>query len=86
MIEINNCTLFCVDCIQPELAAHALAKSCEQIKFKAVKFFSNIRPKNLHCYKSPSSKGYENLLLTVYNFFLKNLYVLKFYHIIYKVF
>jgi len=48
MIEVNNCTLFCVDCVQPELAAHALEKSCEKIKFKVVKFFSNVRPKNLH--------------------------------------
>ena len=37
MIEVNNCTLFSVDCVQPELAAHALKKSCEQIKFKTVK-------------------------------------------------
>jgi len=71
MIEINNCTLFCVDCIQPELAAHALSKSCEQIKFKAVKFFSNIRSKNLHkdfefveIQKLNSQDDYSKFILT----------------------
>ena len=42
---INNCTLFAVDCIQPELAIKALEKTCEHLSFKEVIFFSDKKPK-----------------------------------------
>jgi predicted O-methyltransferase YrrM len=42
---IDNCTLFAVDCVQPELAIKALEKTCEQLSFKEVIFFSDIKPK-----------------------------------------
>jgi predicted O-methyltransferase YrrM len=44
MINIDNCTLFAVDCIQPELAIKALEKTCEHINFKEVIFFSDVKP------------------------------------------
>jgi predicted O-methyltransferase YrrM len=44
MINIDNCTLFAVDCIQPEIAIKALEKTCEHLSFKEVIFFSDIKP------------------------------------------
>lgn len=44
MINIDNCTLFAVDCIQPELAIKALEKTCENLSFKEVIFFSDTKP------------------------------------------
>lgn len=48
MINIDNCTLFAVDCIQPELAIKALEKTCKQINFKEVIFFSDVKPTYLN--------------------------------------
>jgi predicted O-methyltransferase YrrM len=47
-MNIDNCTLFAVDCVQPELAIKALEKTCEHLTFKEVIFFSDIEPKNLN--------------------------------------
>lgn len=48
MNHITNCTLFVIDCIQPELAVKALEKTCEQLTFKEVTLFSHEKPHNFN--------------------------------------
>jgi len=48
MNHINNCTLFAVDCIQPELAIKALEKTSEQLTFYEIILFSDVKPKNFN--------------------------------------
>ena len=48
MLELNNITLFCVDCgPNVEKSLNALKRSFERVKFARIIFFSNILPDNL---------------------------------------
>jgi len=47
MKNIDNCTLYAVDCVQPELAIIALKESSKKILFKEIILFSNIKPNNI---------------------------------------
>ena len=44
---INNCTLYAVDCVQPELAVIALKESSKNIIFKEIIFFGSVKPINI---------------------------------------
>ena len=44
---LNNCTLYTVNCIQPELAVIALLESSKDILFKEIIIFSDVKPINI---------------------------------------
>lgn len=46
--QINNCTLFVADCVNPRLAVKALDESCKCIDFKEVILFSHEKPYNFN--------------------------------------
>ena len=46
--QINNCTLFVADCVNPRLAVKALEASCKHIDFKEVILFSHEKPFNFN--------------------------------------
>jgi predicted O-methyltransferase YrrM len=45
--NIDNCTLFVADCVDPRLAIKALEKTCEHLNFKEVILFAHQKPFNI---------------------------------------
>lgn len=43
MLELNNCTLVCIDCVQPDIALRALEQTCSSIKFNRVVLFTDTK-------------------------------------------
>ena len=47
MIYLDNIELISINCVRPELSVNALKYSSRNIKFKKIKLFADIKPKNL---------------------------------------